>query len=114
VQQKKMAVFWFVAPCSLVEVYRRFRGAYCLHHECSIALMMEAASTSEMSVNFYQTTRCNKPEESHLHTRRRENLKSLLMQQNFSYAPDLRGSSKPLGYEFNNTYPNTIPDMTKL
>jgi hypothetical protein len=22
----KMAVFWVVAPCSLVEVYRRFRG----------------------------------------------------------------------------------------
>jgi hypothetical protein len=26
----KMAVFWVVAPCSLVEVYLRFRGAYCL------------------------------------------------------------------------------------
>jgi hypothetical protein len=31
-----------------------------------IALMMEAASTSEMSVNFYQTTRRNNPEDSHL------------------------------------------------
>jgi hypothetical protein len=30
-----MAVFWVVAPCSLVEVYRRFRGACCLHHEGS-------------------------------------------------------------------------------
>jgi hypothetical protein len=29
----KMAVFWVVAPCSLVEVYRRFRGACCLHHQ---------------------------------------------------------------------------------
>jgi hypothetical protein len=28
----KMAVFWVVAPCSLVEVYRRFRGPCCLHH----------------------------------------------------------------------------------
>jgi hypothetical protein len=37
---------------------------------------MEAASTFEMSVNFYQTTRPNNPEDSHLHTRRRENLKS--------------------------------------
>jgi hypothetical protein len=27
-----MAVFWVVAPCSLVEVYRRFRGTCCLHH----------------------------------------------------------------------------------
>jgi hypothetical protein len=25
----KMAVFWVVAPCSLVQVYRRFRGACC-------------------------------------------------------------------------------------
>jgi hypothetical protein len=41
-----------------------------------IALMMEAASTSETSVNFYQTARRNNPEDSHLHTRRRENLKS--------------------------------------
>jgi hypothetical protein len=28
-------------------------------------LLMEAASTYEMSVNFYQTTRCNNPEGSH-------------------------------------------------
>jgi hypothetical protein len=27
----KIAVFWVVGPCSLVEVYRRFRGACCLH-----------------------------------------------------------------------------------
>jgi hypothetical protein len=39
-------------------------------------LMMEATSTSETSVNFYQTTRRYNPEDSHLHTRRRENLKS--------------------------------------
>jgi hypothetical protein len=37
--------------------------------------MMEAASTSETSVNFYQTARRNNPEVI-LHTRRRENLKS--------------------------------------
>jgi hypothetical protein len=40
VANMKMAVFWDVAPCSLIEVYRRFRGA----------LMMEAESTSETSV----------------------------------------------------------------
>jgi hypothetical protein len=40
------------------------------------ALMMEAASTTEKPVNFYQTTRCNNPEDSHLHTHRRENTKS--------------------------------------
>jgi hypothetical protein len=31
-----------------------------------VALMMEAASTSGMSVNFYQTTRRYNPEDSHL------------------------------------------------
>jgi hypothetical protein len=29
----KMAVFWVVAPFSLVQVYRRFRGACCLHYQ---------------------------------------------------------------------------------
>jgi hypothetical protein len=47
-----------------------------------IALMMEAASTSETSVN-YQTTRHNIPEDSHLHTCRHENLKSRV--NNFSH-----------------------------
>jgi hypothetical protein len=50
------------------EVYRRFRGACCPDDGGS--------STSETSVNFYPTTRRNNPEDSHLSTRRRENLKS--------------------------------------
>jgi hypothetical protein len=29
----KMTVFWVVALCSLVEVYKRFRGTCCLHHQ---------------------------------------------------------------------------------
>jgi hypothetical protein len=29
----KMTVFWDVTLCSLVEVYRRFRGACCLNHQ---------------------------------------------------------------------------------
>jgi hypothetical protein len=33
-----------------------------------IALMMEAANASETSVNFYQTTQLNNPEDGHLHT----------------------------------------------
>jgi hypothetical protein len=41
-----------------------------------IALMMETARTSETLVNFYQTTRRYNPEDSQLHTHRRENLKS--------------------------------------
>jgi hypothetical protein len=43
-----MAVFWVVGPCR------------------AIALMMEAARTSETLVNFYQTTRRYNPEDSHL------------------------------------------------
>jgi hypothetical protein len=41
-----------------------------------VALMMETVSTSGASVSFYQTTRRNIPEDSNLHTRRREDLKS--------------------------------------
>jgi hypothetical protein len=38
--------------------------------------MMQAARTSETMVNFYQTTWRYNPEDSHLHTHHRENLKS--------------------------------------
>jgi hypothetical protein len=40
--------------------------------------MMEAASTSETLVKFSETTRRNNPEDSHLYTRRSENLISTL------------------------------------
>jgi hypothetical protein len=64
----KMTVFWVVVPCSLVEFYQRFRGACCLHHQGNDggALLIEAATTSEMLVNLYQTTWLNIPEDSHL------------------------------------------------
>jgi hypothetical protein len=38
--------------------------------------MMEAASTSELSINTYPTARRYNPEDCHLHIRRCENLKS--------------------------------------
>jgi predicted transcriptional regulator len=44
-------------------------------------LMMEAASTSDTSVNFYQTIRRYNPEDSHLHTHRRESPKYYLLKQ---------------------------------
>jgi len=59
-----MTVFWGTVPCSLVKAYRRFRDAYCLHHqrdEPLIALIMEAVRTSETSVYLYETTRRNFP-----------------------------------------------------
>jgi hypothetical protein len=60
----KIIVFWVVAPCSLFEVpeVSNMHAASII----PIALMMEAASTSETSVNFYQTTQRNNPEDSHL------------------------------------------------
>jgi hypothetical protein len=42
---------------------------------------MEAARTSETLVNFYQTTWCYNPEDSNLHTHRRENLKFYLLRK---------------------------------
>jgi hypothetical protein len=65
----KMAVFWVVAPCSLVEVYQRFRGPCCLHHQGEQGPL-------ETLANFYQTTRLYNPEDRHLRNHRRENLKS--------------------------------------
>jgi hypothetical protein len=40
----KMAVFWVVAPCSLVDVYQCFRGPCCLNHQ------------DKTLVNIYHTT----------------------------------------------------------
>jgi hypothetical protein len=73
-----MAVFWDVALCSLVEVSRRSASII-------IAMKEEAASTSETSVNVYQTTRRKFPEDRHLHTRRRDNLKCHLFIHNLFY-----------------------------
>jgi hypothetical protein len=39
-------------------------------------VLIEVARTFKTSVNFNQTTWLNNPEDSHLHSRRRENLKS--------------------------------------
>jgi hypothetical protein len=59
---KKMTFFSDVAPCGRVEIERRVRGAYCLHHQGD----RPAESTSETSVNLYETTRRNIRESGHL------------------------------------------------
>lgn len=46
----KMITFWDTAPCSLLEVYRRFGGEYCLHHQGD-PMIMVAVRTRETSVN---------------------------------------------------------------
>jgi hypothetical protein len=53
----KMTVFWDIALCSLVGVYRRFGRACCFHHQG------DDGGTQRNTL------------ESHPHTRRHENLK---------------------------------------
>jgi hypothetical protein len=52
----KINVFWDVAPCSFVEIYGRFRGAYFLH--------LQGDKTSKTPDNFYETTRHSIPEQN--------------------------------------------------
>jgi hypothetical protein len=59
----KIPVYWIIAPCSLVEVYLHFSDTYCVYH---IALMVEAASTTETSANIYHTVGRNNSEDGHL------------------------------------------------
>jgi hypothetical protein len=44
----KMAVFWVIAPCSLVEVYQYFRGTCCLHHHGSSPFSFGAENGDSM------------------------------------------------------------------
>jgi hypothetical protein len=57
----------------------KFTDVSQVHTASVFALMMEAVRTSETSVNFNMTTRRFIPEDSKLHTRRRENLKSQIL-----------------------------------
>jgi hypothetical protein len=69
-------VFWDVLPCKII-VGRRFRGTCCpIIRAMMMALIMEAARTSETSVDNYFTRKYIPEDKSELHTRRRENLKS--------------------------------------
>jgi hypothetical protein len=72
-EKSKIRAFRYIAPCSL-GVHRRFRGAYCPHHQGDDSLIMEAVRASETSVYFSETIRRYVTEISNLHTRRRENL----------------------------------------
>jgi len=57
--------------------------------------MMEAVSTSETSVNFYDIARHSMPEDSHIHTHRRQNLKSHF-EINYLYERSLGGNESSL------------------
>jgi hypothetical protein len=46
----KMAVFWVLAPYSLVEVYWRFRGACCLHHQEDKSCFIDECGHSKLDL----------------------------------------------------------------
>jgi hypothetical protein len=70
----KFRVFWDIPKCSQIDVDRRFTGA-CAQGSF-IVLVMEAASTSETSVDIDLTTRRYIPVDSEFYNRLLENLKS--------------------------------------
>jgi hypothetical protein len=49
-----MAVFWAVASCSLEDIDRRFRGAYCFHHQGDGGrkLLCNIGATSQKTATF--------------------------------------------------------------
>jgi hypothetical protein len=67
-----MAALWAAAPCSLVGVHD-VSEAFAASIIRTMKVIMEATSTSETSMNFYQTTRRCNPEEHHIYFRRHEN-----------------------------------------
>jgi hypothetical protein len=69
---------WDVSPCNHVKVDRRFRGAYCLHHQGK-----EAVRTSETSVNFNVTTRRYIPEDSKLQIQYKSRIYTAALLNNF-------------------------------
>jgi hypothetical protein len=63
----EMAVVCVIAPCNLVEVTDVSEVLAASIIRAIITLMMEAASTSEMSVNLQQTIQSYNPNDSHLY-----------------------------------------------
>jgi hypothetical protein len=68
----KMAVLWVVAPCGLYE----FTDVSEVCTACIVRADDGGSTHLWNVVNFYETIRRNTPEENHIPTRRRENLKS--------------------------------------
>jgi hypothetical protein len=65
--------FWDAAPCTLVDVYRRFRGTYCLHnHRPDGGGSKHLSNVGKLLPDY----KMHVPEDNHLHIRRREILKS--------------------------------------
>jgi hypothetical protein len=68
--------------------------------------MMDAVTTSEPSVNLYETTRCNIPDDGNLHTLHRKNFKFRLGSSNciFNIVSKYSGPQfKSIEYKLNPT-----------
>lgn len=86
----KMVVFWNIVPCSVVETDCNFRDTL-LPQSSWRRVMMEGGCTMKRRSVFYETARRNVPENSHLYTRRRQNVKwrfvfSLLGEYELTYS----------------------------
>ena len=69
----KMAVMCNIMPCCLW-VHWKFKEPCCAHNSSTI--IMQAAGTSEMSLQFYQTIQYHIPEDGNLNVHWCENLRS--------------------------------------
>lgn len=72
----RTAVVCNMTPCSLVNTYRCFGGTRYLHHQGRREHPYEEASSSAMSVHYYQTARRLIPEDSNLHSHRCQKISS--------------------------------------
>jgi hypothetical protein len=59
-----------------IEIWKNHPDGMAQEWRNEFLVVSEVLAASETSVNFYQTTRRYNPEDSHLRTHRRENLKS--------------------------------------
>jgi hypothetical protein len=48
-------MFWVAALHSVIEVNRRFRGAYCLHHKGGKTSLSASTQNTAVSISFLQT-----------------------------------------------------------
>jgi hypothetical protein len=83
-----MTVFCVLTSFRFLGKYQRFGETYPFARGLFMALMMEAVRISETSVYFNETIRRCSPEDSKLHTRHHENLKSHIVSQSSTLQPE--------------------------
>jgi hypothetical protein len=74
----QVAVFWDVAPCNMVDIDRRFRGASCLHHQhlrtfmvariCKILMLCYKIQDQKSNMKFTDVSRLDRIGDNRLFT----------------------------------------------